>query len=144
MTLMSLGIGCGLAVLILTRIISSVIAKRRRHAEAARLGCKPAPALPNRGFLGLRRVLDHLKATREERGPQQFVEAFNELGTSGKVHTARVEGEFRPFRPVSLMWRLLILTWTVLGSEVLVTRDPENVKAIFVTHASSFEIGASR
>ena len=24
------------------------------------------------------------------------------------------------------------------------TRDPENVKAIFVTHASSFEIGASR
>ncbi len=29
----------------------------------------------------------------------------------------------------------------MLGSEVLVTRDPENVKAIF---ASSFEIGASR
>lgn len=123
MTLLSLGIGCGIAVLILTRIISTVTAKRRCQAEAARLGCKPAPALPNMGFLGLTVVLSYLKATREERGPQRFVEALNELGTSGKVHTARVE---------------------VLGSEVLMTRDPENVKAIFVTHASSFEIGASR
>lgn len=93
MTLLSLGIGCGLAVFILTRIISSVIAKRRCQAEAARLGCKPAPALRNMGFLGLTRILDYLKATREERGPPQFVEVMNELGTSGKVHTARVEGD---------------------------------------------------
>lgn len=27
---------------------------------------------------------------------------------------------------------------------MLVTRDPENVRAIFVSHASSFEIGSSR
>lgn len=123
MTLLSLGIGCGLAVLILTRIISTVTAKRRCRAEAARQGCMPAPTIPNRGFLGLTRILEYLKATREERGPQVFVDAMNELGTSGNVHTARLG---------------------VLGSEILVTRDPENVKAIFVTHASSFEIGASR
>lgn len=110
MTLLSLGIGCGIAVLILTRIISTVTAKRRCQAEAARLGCKPAPALPNMGFLGLTVVLSYLKATREERGPQRFVEALNELGTSGKVHTARVEGEFRAFRAGPSMWRVLMLT----------------------------------
>ena len=37
-----------------------------------------------------------------------------------------------------------MLTYIVLGTEVLVTRDPENVRAIFATRASSFEIGASR
>ncbi|CAD6592649.1 MAG: hypothetical protein ASARMPREDX12_006293 [Alectoria sarmentosa] len=123
MTFLSLGIGCSLAVFILTKVISIVIAKRRCQAEAARQGCKPAPAIPNLGFLGLTRILDYLKATREERGPPQFVDAMNELGTNGEVHTARVQ---------------------VLGSEVLVTRDPENVKAIYATNASSFEIGASR
>lgn len=95
MTFLSLGIGCSLAAFILTRIISIVIAKRRCQAEAARQGCKPAPAIPNLGFLGLTRILDYLKATREERGPPQFVDAMNELGTSGEVHTARVQGESR-------------------------------------------------
>lgn len=32
----------------------------------------------------------------------------------------------------------------VLGSELLLIRDPENVKAIFGTHASSYEISAHR
>lgn len=123
MTLLPLCIGCGLAALILTRIISSVTERRRCQAEAVRLGCKPAPVIPKKGLFGLTRFLDYLKAMRDERSPQQFVMAMNELGTTGEVHTARLE---------------------VLGSEVLVTRDPENVKAIFVTHASNFEIGASR
>lgn len=33
---------------------------------------------------------------------------------------------------------------TVLGSEFVVTRDPENVKAIYVTHGSNFEISTTR
>lgn len=93
MALISLGIGCGLAVLILTRIISTLTSQSRCRAEAARQGCKPAPAIPNRDFLGLTRILDYLKATREERGPPLLVDAMNELGTSGEVHTARVQGE---------------------------------------------------
>lgn len=93
MTLLSLGIGCGLAILILTRIISIVTAKRRCRAEAARQGCMPAPTIPNQGFLGLTRMLEYLKATREERGPQVFLEAMNELGTNGSVHTARLGGD---------------------------------------------------
>ena len=87
-------LGVGFAIFVLTKIISSVITRRRCQAEAARQGCEPAPALRNMGFMGLNRILDYLKATREERGPPQFVEAMNELGISGNVHTARVEGEF--------------------------------------------------
>ena len=93
MTLLSLGLGCGLTVLILTRIISIVTANRRCRAEAARQGCLPAPAIPHGGFLGLTRMLEYLKAQREERGPQVFVQAMNQLGTSGNVHTARLGGD---------------------------------------------------
>ena len=95
MTLLSLGIGCGLAVLVLTKIISSVIIRRRWQVEAARQGCEPAPAL-SMGFLGLARILQFLRATREERGPPQVVKAFDELSNNGIVHTARATGEHHP------------------------------------------------
>ena len=96
MTLLPLCIGCGLAALILTRIISSVTERRRCQAEAVRLGCKPAPVIPKKGLFGLTRFLDYLKAMRDERSPQQFVMAMNELGTTGEVHTARLEGNLGP------------------------------------------------
>ena len=94
MVFMLLGIGCGLAILVLTKTISVGLAKRRCLAEAARLGCEPAPAMPNGGFLGLARILDYLKAMRDQRGPQKFVDSMNEMGICGKVHTARVEGGY--------------------------------------------------
>lgn len=58
--------------------------------------------------------------------------------------STRLESKVNLALPVSIHGGCWILTQTVLGSEVLVTRDPENVKAIYATHASSFEIGASR
>lgn len=55
--MLSLGIGCGLAVLILTRIISiRDDVERKQRGKAA---CQRLP--PNRGFLGLIRILDYLK-----------------------------------------------------------------------------------
>ena len=95
MTLLSLGIGCGLAVLVLTRFISTVIIRRRWQAEAARQGCEPPPTIPM-GFMGLVRILGYLKASREQRGPPQFVKAFDELSNDGNVHTARAKGEHHP------------------------------------------------
>ena len=103
MILLSLGIGCGLVVFILNRIIATLTARRRFQAEAARQGCMPAPAVPRKGFLGMIRLLDLLKATREERGPQQLVEAMNELGASGEFHTCRIEGE--PHSVWTQYWR---------------------------------------
>ena len=94
MSLLSLAIGCGLAVLILTKIISNVTSKRRWRAEAAQQGCEPAPTIRNMGFLGLKLMLGFLKASHEERGPQHFVKRMNELGTSENVHTVRIKGDF--------------------------------------------------
>ena len=143
MILLPLGIGCGLVVFIFHGIFTSLITRRRCQAEAARRGCMPAPAVPSKGFLGLIRLLDVLKATREERAPQQFVEAMDELGGKGVVHTSRIECESRSGL-TQLLERSLCANMIVLGSELLMTRDPENVKAIFGTHASSFEISAHR
>lgn len=95
MILLPLGIGCGLVIFILHGIFASLITRRRCQAEAARRGCMPVPAVPSKGFLGLIRLLDVLKATREERGPQQFVDAMDELGGKGVFHTSRVECESR-------------------------------------------------
>ena len=58
--------------------------------------------------------------------------------------STRLESKVNLALPVLTQGGCWILTQTVLGSEVLVTRDPENVKAIYATNASSFEIGASR
>ena len=52
--------------------------------------------------------------------------------------------EFKVFSLCNKGGNLEILISVVLGAEILVTRDPENVRAIFATRASSFEIGASR
>lgn len=93
MALLSLGIACCLAVLLVTKTIATLIAKRRYQAKAARQGCEPAPLVPKKGLLGLIRVRDNLKAIREERGPQLYVEALNEIGTSEDIHTAQLEGD---------------------------------------------------
>ena len=93
MTLLSYGIGCGFAVLVLTKIISSVIARRRWQAKEARLGCQPAPAARNLGFLGLAGIWEYLRAVREERGPPYVVKAMDGLDPSGTIHTAIFKGE---------------------------------------------------
>lgn len=93
MALLSLCIGCGLVILILTKTVASLAGRRRYHVEAARQGCEAAPLVPKKGFLGLIRVRDNLKAIQEERGPQLYVEALNEMGTSENIHTARLEGD---------------------------------------------------
>ena len=111
----------GVLFLVLCKIISSVRARSRRSTEAARRGCLPAPTLPRKGFLGIKRLKESIKATHEERGPQYIVEGMNEVGKD--VHTLRVP---------------------ILDYELLITRDPENVKAMFATQSQDFDIGTHR
>lgn len=111
MALLSLVIGCCLVILILTRIIANLAARGKYHAEAARQGCEPAPIVPKKGLLGLNRVRDNLKAIREERGPQLYVEALNDVGTREEIHTARLEGDspfvlIHRFSDINQYWAL--------------------------------------
>ena len=110
-------------MLLLVKFISALVTKRRIAAEVTLQGCEPALVLPSKDFLGLTRLLEMLKVTKDERGPQYIMGSMN--AEAGKdVHTLQLN--------------------VFPGFVLILTRDPENVKAMFVTHASSFEIGPWR
>ena len=107
----------GFLLLIISRIAYKILAKRARTAEANRRGCLPARKLPPKGFLGVGRLRESMRATKEERGPQYVAETMDDVG----VHTLAVP---------------------ILDYELLVTRDPENVKAML--SSGDFDISATR
>lgn len=108
---------CGLLLLVILRICFKIYAKRIYGAKAARLGCLPAPTLPPKGLFGVGNLRESLRATAEERGPQYVAETMNNVG----VHTLAVP---------------------ILDYSLLVTRDPENVKALM--SSGDFDISPTR
>jgi cytochrome P450 len=97
--------------------------EKRRHAqEAARRGCSPAPVMPRKGFLGFGRLLEGLRATRTDRGPQYVIEALD--GEMGKdVHTVVVP---------------------IHDYELLVSRDPANIQTVLSTRSVHWDISEHR
>ena len=121
MGLLSITLIYGPIAFILYKVLLGIIKRRRRDAEAARRGCQPAPILASKDPFGLLRVREILKAEREQRHPVYVKESMDKVGKN--IHTVRVQ---------------------VLDNELLVTRDPENVKAMFSSQTSAFDIGAAR
>jgi len=119
--IVAIGLTFTLFTLIIYKVISSKLATARYKAELARRGCAPAPTLRSNNLLGTSRLKESIKATKEDRGPQYVVSAMNEVGTN--IHTVRVP---------------------ILDYELLVTRDPENVKAMFSTQSADYDISATR
>lgn len=107
----------GFLLLVVCRISYKIFAKHARSAEAARRGCLPAAKLPPKGFLGVGRLRESMRATKEERGPQYVAETMDDV----RVHTLAVP---------------------ILDYELLVTRNPENVKAMM--SSGDFDISATR
>ena len=110
----------GIAALAIVKLVSGATNRRWLARENTRHGCQPAPVVAKRDPLGLLGVLDILKATKAQRGPQYMGSLMNEIGTN--IHTVRVP---------------------ILDYELLVTRDPENAK-VLLTESQSFEIGTYR
>ncbi|RDW56492.1 hypothetical protein BP5796_13133 [Coleophoma crateriformis] len=94
-------------------------ATRHSLGHTARLRVSTYPA--RKGILGLGRLSELAQSNKEGRTPRWFVERFNELGDA--VHT------FRAF---------------ALEFELVVTRDPENARAVFAANARDFEISPHR
>ncbi|KAG4434886.1 hypothetical protein IFR05_009616 [Cadophora sp. M221] len=117
----AVGFAFTIFILILSKIISSKIRTKKLKAESERRGCSPAPTLHSNNLLGTSRLKESIKATKEDRGPQYVVSAMDEVGTD--IHTVRVP---------------------ILNYELLVTRDPENVKAMFSTQSGDYDISATR
>ncbi|RDW58626.1 hypothetical protein BP6252_13102 [Coleophoma cylindrospora] len=110
-----------IALLILIRVLRNLSTKRQDAAAAAHHNCAHPPTLPRKGFLGLGRLSELSQANKQGRTPQWFVERFNELGDD--VHTFRA---------------------SALDFELVVTRDPENARAVFAANARDFEISPYR
>ena len=110
-----------LVALIVLKAVSVLLSRRRNSHEALRRGCEPPPDARNRGFFGLKTLLESVKATKDEWGPIWMHQAINEIGKD--VHTIRAP---------------------LLDYELLITRDVENAKAIFATQSQDFDIGKHR
>ncbi|TVY33550.1 Cytochrome P450 [Lachnellula subtilissima] len=106
---------------VLFKLLSNAFRKRKFSAEASARGCASLPILPRKGFLGLGRLSEISKANKEGRSPQWFIEKFDEIGED--VHTFKA---------------------SALDYELIVTRDPENAKAMFSTQSKNFEISPHR
>lgn len=119
----SVGLGflLTLTFFIAYKIVTSKIKSKEYKAEYTRRGCLPAPTLHSNNLLGTSRLKESIKATKEDRGPQYVVSAMNEVGKD--IHTVRVP---------------------ILEHELLVTRDPENVKAMLSTQSADYDISATR
>ncbi|KAK3306376.1 oxidoreductase-like protein [Chaetomium strumarium] len=97
-------------------------AKQRIALEAARRGCSAAPVMPRKGFFGFGRLIEGLRATRNDRGPQYVIEALDgEMGTD--VHTAVVP---------------------MFDYDLIVSRDPVNVQAVLATQSADWDISEHR
>ncbi|TVY93856.1 Cytochrome P450 [Lachnellula willkommii] len=110
-----------LLAVILFKLLSNAFKRKKFSAEASARGCANLPVLPRKGFLGLGRLSEISKANKEGRSPQWFIEKFDETGKD--VHT---------------------FTASALDYELIVTRDPENAKAMFSTQSKDFEISPHR
>ncbi|EPE30340.1 Cytochrome P450 [Glarea lozoyensis ATCC 20868] len=105
----------------LYKIVSFLRKVQQYREEASKRACFPPPTLRSTNFLGTSVLKESLKATKEDRGPQFIVEAMDRVGKN--VHTLRVP---------------------VLYYEMLVTRDLENIKAIFSTSSADWDISTTR
>jgi hypothetical protein len=75
-----------------------------------------------KGFLGFGRLLEGLRASRNDRGPQYVIEAINsEMGKD--VHTVLVP---------------------MCGYKLLVSRDPRNIKTVLARNAADWDVSEYR
>ncbi|KIX09011.1 uncharacterized protein Z518_00089 [Rhinocladiella mackenziei CBS 650.93] len=103
------------------KILSAFALRRHNARQAAIRGCLPPPRAPCKGFLGIGTLRESLQATREERGPIWMHETLNSIGKT--VHTVQA---------------------SIFDYDLIITRDAENVKAMFASQAQDFDIGLHR
>lgn len=115
----------GIAIALLAFIVSKIFVikqnKKKYDQESTLRGCAPAPTLYSNNLLGTSRLKESIKATKEDRGPQYVISAMNEIGTN--IHTVRVP---------------------ILHYELIVTRDPRNVQAVFQGQHEDWDISPLR
>lgn len=102
---------------ILYTALRIVISARSYAFEAKQLGCQPAQA---RKVKGLPFGLQHLHKTLQARRRHTYLDSITNLMNRKKANT---------------------FEFNTLGSKTIVTRDPENIRAILQTQFQHFALG---
>lgn len=115
------GIGLlALAAFSLLYWIAYSIFDNRRHAKRAEeLGCKPVVRRQHYWPLGIDLILKLVKADKEQVLPNALLAIQKEVGKQSWVQY-------------------------VMGTDIMVTNEPENLKALLATQFNDFEIGPQR
>ena len=100
-------------------LIFSIWSNRRHAKRAAQLSCKPPAKRQHRLPLGVDFVWQLVEADKAQMLPNYFHQVYTQMGKE---------------------------TWTqlALGTDLMVTVEPENIKALLATQFSDFEIGPQR
>jgi cytochrome P450 len=108
-------------IFLLYKVLAHYYSQRKYLALSTQRGCLPPPTLHSTNLLSTSVLKASIAATKADRGPQFIVSAMNSLSDS--IHTLRIP---------------------VLHYEMLITRDAENVKAIFGTNSADWDISPLR
>ena len=120
MFVLFLALESGIAIALIHLFATFVVGKWKL-TRAAQKGCESAHMVYQRDPWGIMSMLAHFRARRESRWPVLHSEILDKAGEN--VHTAF---EYLP------------------GNSVLMTRDPENLKAMLTNQAGDFVLGESR
>jgi len=120
-------LAAGLAAVVLGYLCTRTSLREERFRNslertADRHGCAPAPVMPKKGFLGIGRLREGLRASREDRGPQYVIDAIDtEMGKD--VHTVVVP---------------------MFGYKIIVSRDPVNIQRVLAGDMGDWEVSEHR
>ncbi|KAJ9612543.1 hypothetical protein H2200_004140 [Cladophialophora chaetospira] len=103
------------------KITTHLLRKRHNARQAALLGCLPPADAPRKGLFGIGTLRESIRATRDEWGPIWMHQSINSIGKN--VHTVKA---------------------SIFDYELIITRDVENVQAIFASQAHDWDIGTHR
>lgn len=111
----------GLLAFVAYFVAKAFLWKRRNSREAKQRGCLPPPNAAKHGLWGIKTLRESIRATKDGWGPVWIHQTLNAVGKD--VHTFRAP---------------------IFDYELLLTRDIENVKAIFNSQSADFDIGPHR
>lgn len=116
-----------IAAFMLLRVAFSLFKQHKRARRARSLGCKSPPAYPQPALdiFGLKATYHYAKAVKEARVLERIVEQFNRVTREQgfDVHT---------------------MTYHALGRRSVLTKDPENIRAVLAMHFDDFKISDVR
>lgn len=100
-------------------IVYSIFDNRCHARRAEELGCRTPIRRQHHWPLGIDLILKLVKADKEQVLPHELLKVHSELGRSSWVQQ-------------------------VMGTDIIITNEPENIKAVLATQFNDFEIGPQR